>query len=61
MGWRNKRGFENKSSFLSGHLLLEAALVKGLAYSAGATTVALEGYQAGATLFNQMLVGGCRR
>lgn len=50
MGWRNERGFENKSSFLSGHLLLEAALVKGLAYSAGATAVALESHQASATL-----------
>lgn len=50
MRWRNERGFENKSSFLSGHLLLEAALVKGLAYSAGATAVALESHQASATL-----------
>jgi hypothetical protein len=41
--------------------VLEAALVEGLAYGAGATTVALEGYQAGATLFSHMSVEGCRR
>jgi hypothetical protein len=58
---RNERGFEDQSGLLSGHLLLEAALVEGFAYGAGATTVALEGYQAGATLFSQMSVVGCRR
>jgi hypothetical protein len=41
--------------------LLKAALVEGLAYGTGATTVALEGYQAGATLLSQMSVGDCRR
>lgn len=49
LGW-NERGLEDQSGFLSGHLLFEAALVEGLAYGAGATTVALEGYQASATL-----------
>ena len=57
----NERSLENQSSFLSSHLLLEAALVEGLAYGAGATTVALEGYQAGATLSSQTSVVSCRR
>lgn len=46
----DERGLENQSGFLSGHLLFKATLVEGLAHGAGATTVAFECYQAGATL-----------
>ena len=57
----DERGLEDQSGFLSGHFLLKAALVKGLSYGTGATTVALEGYQASATLLRQMSVMSCRR